>query len=127
MYISSSDSSNFHPSNEPHNFVIELPRTYFGVKRIALLEFSCQSFTEPLYVFCDLVDRSLVHDQALAVLRYINEPGEIQNPLFVNTTQVSFNRIAFQVVSSRDMNDAINIGEVHLILALEDSNENEGE
>ena len=118
MYISSSDSLAYHPLNEPSSFSIELPGPYNNVKRIALLEFGCKNFIESVYVLCDLVERNLVHDDSRAVLRYISDVGEIQNPLFVDTIRESFNRISFTVLT-QNMNEPTDLGAVHMILALD--------
>ena len=118
MYISSSDSLAYHPLNEPSSFSIELPGPYYNVKRIALLEFGCKNFNESVYVLCDLVERNLVHDDSRAVLRYISDVGEIQNPLFVDTIRESFNRISFTVLT-QNMIEPTDLGAVHMILALD--------
>lgn len=118
LYISSRDSLNYHPLNMPWNFVIELPTTYRKVKKIALLEFSADNFHEPLYVICDLVKRSFVHDTEQAVLRYISVPGELQNPFYLDTIRENFIRVQFNIVTGNLVN-ASYLSHVHMVVALD--------
>lgn len=119
MYISSSDSLRFHPQNKPSHFVIELPRAYENFKRAALLEFSCENLFEPVFVLCDILERSLAHDQERAVLNYVSSTGSIQNPLFVNTLRDTFSRVIFKIVT-KEFTEPNDLGYVHMIIALED-------
>ena len=76
VYISSSESSQYFPDNQPSRFTIKLPETLrlHGKWQIALSEIqypSIQKKPEQLLILCDLCQYSIVGDTRLPILRRI--------------------------------------------------------
>ena len=120
-WASSSDFLEFYPGNVAAQFIIELPGTFYDVNRIALIEFGCEGLYEPVYILCDVLQRSLVHDRLQPVLCYISSSaaaGAVQNPIFVDTIRSSFQRMRFSIVT-KNFEEAPGLFNAHLTLALD--------
>lgn len=76
LTLTSTDSLIYHPSNTATDFTVELPRTIEGKFTCALLDFSCTSMSEHLYIFTDICEPEYVHNSILPLLRIVAEPGE---------------------------------------------------
>ena len=91
LTISSIDSLDIHPSNSNYDFTVELERTIYGQFSIALVEIFCNQIPEELYVFCDIVEPSFVHDKMLPLLRVVRQPNE-----FIHLHQIRSSRALIQ-------------------------------
>ena len=76
IFLKSTDSLDYYPSNGSHCFTVQLPETLYldgdDVWYCALRDFTCTLTTPtPLYVYCDLVQQSIVLDRKLPIIQYI--------------------------------------------------------
>ena len=88
IFLKSSDSLKYYPSNMPHYFTVELPETIYldgdDVWYCTLRNFTCElSVPKALYVYCDLVQQSFVLDRKLPIIQYIpkNKDGQCDREL----------------------------------------------
>ena len=70
IFLKSSDSLKYYPSNTPHYFTVELPETIYldgdDIWYCTLRNLNCElSVPKSLYVYCDLVQQSFVLDRKL--------------------------------------------------------------
>ena len=82
VYISSSDSTNYFPDNQPSKFTVKLPETLRLHEKwqLALCEIqypSIQNKPDQLLILCDLCQDSIVGDKRLPILRRMTfeDPG----------------------------------------------------
>ena len=115
LYISSSDSKNLFPENTAANFTVELPSFLIGIKSMALLEFHCHGFSQPLIVFCDVVKSSYIANSMLPVLRIVNNVGEVGNVQPVQTTRSDVIRLTFKILDL-SLSPLPNLEAVRLVL-----------
>ena len=106
LFISSSDSSSFHPENKIYNFIVELPEriNLLGKWQVALCDFHLSEGTsEMLYIFSDLWDYSYVRDSVQPILQIIYPHGsEKKNYMFprffyIPITNNNFTRLNFYI------------------------------
>ena len=98
MFLTSLDSSQYHPTNQTYNFTVELPQTLEGAFTCALLEFFSQSLNnEELYVYCDICESSLTRDRMLPLIRIVPEVGEVNIPYFLKITRPIVQRIRIYI------------------------------
>ena len=92
VYISSADSTDYFPDNEPSKFTVKLPETLRlrGKWQLALCEIQYPSIQkkkkkpEQLLILCDLCQDSIVGEKRLPVLRRMRyeEPGNTSFGIF---------------------------------------------
>ena len=116
LFITSADSQNLFPDNNGNKFTVELPTFLKGVKYVALLEFYCDSFFEPLFLFCDIVKSSYAVNSMLPILRVVNTVGEVGNVMPVKTTRDDIIRITFTITDLNLQVPAHDLGAVRLVL-----------
>ena len=109
IFMKSTDSLNYFPSNTNHHFTVELPEAVYldgnDVWYCALRHFTCE-LTSPmaLYVYCDLVQQSFVLDRRLPIIQYI--------PKYTRETRVTEtydSSMAFKVTRSTITNITVYI------------------
>lgn len=118
LYLSSLDSKECHPLNNSYDFTIELPKIIEGNYIFSLLEFSCHEMPEELYIFCDLSEQHLVHDQMLPIIRIVKQPGEFLTQYYSPVSRRIIQRVRIYI---RDRNFSVpiyDIGPVRCTLAL---------
>ena len=120
LNLSSTDSLNYHPENTTYDFTVELPRAIEGNFECALLEFSCTSVGEDLYVYTDICEPQYVHDSLLPLLRVITEPGEITLAHYKTVSRKVLQRVHIYIRNKQfEIPTHTLIGPVRITLALE--------
>ena len=74
IFLSSIDSSNFHPNNKAYHFTVEIPErtSLSGEWEVGICHFYASTVTnETLYLFSDIVDYSYVRDSMQGILRLL--------------------------------------------------------
>ena len=99
LFLSSTDSTDLFPDNTSTQFTVELPSFIMGVTSIALMEFHCSNYNEPLFVFCDTVKSSHVKSTLLPVLRIVNSLGEVGNDYSIPSTRSDVIRLKFKIMN----------------------------
>lgn len=100
LFISPSDSISIHPANTNTDFIFELtkPLLLEGVWSFGLVAILFDNKqTENLYIYCDLVDCSVVHDKSAPLLRIVKKSEEYSYPLYLPITRNTIERIRFTV------------------------------
>lgn len=75
LFLNSNDSTNFHPSNKPDDFIVSLPKPYVldGCWECGLLEMNMQLsndiYLSRVHVCCDIIEDSYVRNNMLPILR----------------------------------------------------------
>lgn len=75
LFLNSNDSTSFHPSNNPDDFIVTLPKPYVldGCWECALLEMNIQLINDialpRVHLCCDIVEDSYVRNNMLPILR----------------------------------------------------------
>lgn len=103
IYLCSTDSLEYHPTNTTWDFTMELPQTLYGHWQCALGEISYTSITEELVVFSDFCEASCINDRIMPVLRVVSQSGEIERLQFVPLNLINVQRIRIYV-RDRNMN-----------------------
>ena len=116
LFISSGDSIHLFPDNSGSKFTVELPTFIEGVKYVALLEFHCDAFFEPLFLFCDIVKSSYAVNSMLPILRVVNTVGEVGNVMPMQTTRDDIIRITFTITDLNLKAPTHDLGAVRLVL-----------
>ena len=85
FHLSSEDSKNFHPSNTPLDFTVELPAPLYleGEWEVALLDIDFDDWLSDLYVFCDMCKHSVYEGILQPVLRRVPKFGLDTMPQYV--------------------------------------------
>lgn len=86
LFLSSDTCTNIHPSNNPWEFTIDLPKllNVSGDWGCALTEIQYDGGnSEDLYVFCDICEFSCVNGALLPLLRVVNSPALFHTPYFI--------------------------------------------
>lgn len=112
IFISSDDSTNYHPTNSPSQFCVELPQTLNlpGVWYCALTDIQLKGSApvfEEMNVVCDLCEHSYIRNNLQPILRRIPGEGKKRttysfSPLYyfkVSCDQV--NRININILDSK--------------------------
>lgn len=116
LFLTSNDSRELFPSNNSTNFTIELPSFLVGVNSVSLMEFHCETFLEPVFVFCDVVRSSHVKDSLLPVLRLISTIGEVSNSFPIASSRSDIIRLTFKIMSLDLTPPHYDLGTVRLVL-----------
>ena len=82
-FLNSSDSLSLHPDNTSIDFTVELPRGIKAEECALSSIYYDESFTERLYVLCDICEHSSAHDTTLPILRLVQDPGEVNNLQYI--------------------------------------------
>lgn len=75
LFLNSNDSTSFHPSNNPDDFIVTLPKPYVldGCWECALLEMNIELINDidlpRVHLCCDIVEDSYVRNNMLPILR----------------------------------------------------------
>ena len=93
LYVSSTDSMEYHPTNTSWDFTIELPKTLFGSWKCALADISYSDYSGAVYVLADICKQSYVKDTTLPVLRRVSNSGEIKNLNYITVTRRNIQRV----------------------------------
>ena len=96
------DSKHFFSSNDPFDFILELPETIYstGNSSLALLDHNITvDFIGELYVYCDIIQNSLVNGDQLPLLRIIKNKRDnsFTFPYFIKLNIDHFKRIRFYI------------------------------
>ena len=102
LNLSSRDSKTYHPNNSSYDFTVELPWPIEGLFKCGLMEFTCASMVEDLYVFTDICEPEYVHDKMLPLLRIVTEPGELGVPHFKPVSRQVIQRVRIYIRSFDD-------------------------
>ena len=91
LFVSSADSKSYFPQNCPSDFSIQLREIIHleGDWTCSLRAIKCVTTTDTdLYVFCDLLEESYVHDTKLPILQYVpGKQGKVVRDFDCNTSQ----------------------------------------
>ena len=118
VFVASTDSLDYHPSNVPHDFTVELPDTIIGKYSCVLLDFYCLNITEELYVFCDICEQSYVKDHKLPLMRIITHTGEVTIPYYTPVTRRNIQRMRIYIRNKDLEAPALDIGPVRCTIGL---------
>ena len=118
IYLNSEDSKTIFPENNSFDFTVDLSKILTGRFLIALADFNCENFTEPLFVFCDIVNTSFMFDQYLPVLRRVYKNGEVQNLQYHRASRNSIQRVRVYIRDQQLNTPTTSIGRVTCLLKL---------
>lgn len=118
IYLSSTDSTNVFPDNNSFDFTVDLNRNISGRFLVALSDFYCENFNEPLYIFCDIVNTSFIHGQYLPALRLVHANGEAINLQYHKASRNSIQRIRVYIRDKDLKLPSLPIGRVSCVLKL---------
>ena len=108
VYLSSSDSPQFYPENDPYEFTVELPEilTLEGNWHCALISFA-QPTSEDVTIFCDILDYSFIQDTYKPVLRQLSEQdvyfADFPNLHYVKVKDFAVKRIKISILKSTNL------------------------
>ena len=119
LFLSSTDSLEYHPNNVSHDFTVELLQEMQGSFRIALCEIMFTSVTEDLYIFCDIAGQSQVKDELHPLLRIVSAPGEFSSLYFHKVSTPVFRRIRIYICNADMKEPTVNIGDVRCTLLID--------
>lgn len=119
LFISSTDSLDFHQTNSSFDFTVELPQTLTGSYKVALAEFYCTNQLEDLYVLSDVCEQSYCLDQMLPLMRIVHQPGECSNMYFLKVTRSDVQRIRIYIRNADLEIPSTDIGRVRCTLVFE--------
>ena len=107
--------------NTGYDFMIELPRTLElqGEWSCAVLEVSLEKpLTEILYLYCDIIENSLILGKPLPLLRSFQESIEYAIPVYVPVIVDEIKRINFKIRDIDDKKSDIKIDEAVYMIHL---------
>ena len=125
LHLSSSDSKDLYPQNNPYDFVTELPLSidtdednwYCG-----LVAFVQSRSTDDVTVLCNIVDTSYIRGKYRTVLRQINNTGtyfgDVSNIQYMGVRVPRINRIHIQIVDSVTMEPLTPVADTETRLVL---------
>ena len=119
LFVSSTDSLEYHPNNVAHDFTVELLQEVRGPFRIALCEIMFTSVTEDLYIFCNIAGQSQVNDEMHPLLRIVSAPGEFSSLYFHKVSSPVFRRLRIYIRNADMKEPTVNIGKVRCTLLIE--------
>ena len=122
LSASSTDSLNYHPSNGPNRFTIELPEiiTLKSGWSLAITDIYLQdSKSHPLYIYCDICEQSIHKGELKPILKVIY-PDCVQfgNLHYVTVKNTSINRIEVYIKGGESGLEDILVKPVFMILHL---------
>ena len=100
VYVSSKDSSAEHVDNTNFDYLYELPLELDleGSWSCALLEIILEKkINTCFYVYCDIVQNSVVHGKMLPILRVIRDTNQYEKPYYVPLVVNSVKRIRIYI------------------------------
>lgn len=121
MYISSTDSLNYHPANSTWDFTIELPRILSGCLHVALSDIKYTASVGGLIVCSDICKESYIKDGHMPILRRVSEPGEIDRLQFVPITRTQVQRFRIYVFDNKLEVPADDIEQLQCTLIFKDA------
>lgn len=100
LYVSDTSSVSIHQNNLPHDFIYELPRSLdlSGQWELSLRQVFLKTintvFKQNLYVYCDIIEDSIVHGEWKPLLKVIRRtvPNESKDNIFVRVTVQNLSR-----------------------------------
>lgn len=89
VFLSSEDCKGIYTDNHPWDFRVDLHSTLHGQLKCALTEISLgtEEIDELLYVYCDIIKPSNVHENTLPLLRIVQGGIVLQNPYYFDVTR----------------------------------------
>lgn len=93
LFLSSTNSLQYHPDNTGTDFTVELPHVVHGQYECALSEIFYDNFQDDLYVYSDICEQNVVHNDYKPILRIVTQPGEVQSLYFMPVSRDSVQRI----------------------------------
>ena len=76
FFLSSTDSANIYPQNNPYAFTVQLPEiiTLTGKWTCSLVHYLCKlgKDVSAVYIMCDFISDSYIKDTKLPVLQYVH-------------------------------------------------------
>ena len=117
LFLCSTDSILYHPSNKSWDFTVELPHAIEGQWKCALGDISYNT-TENLYVFCDLCEQSYIRGGTLPILRYVTQPKEFTNLYYFNVNLSHIKRVRIFIRNNNMEIPSDDIGPVRCTLIL---------
>ena len=95
LYLSSEDSKDVYPKNEPWDFTVDLPQTIQlgGKWELALLDLKHDEWLANIFVLCDWCGQSTVRCKRLPVLRMVSQFGLESKIYYVPVIQPYLARI----------------------------------
>ena len=118
IFLNSTDSENLFPDNNSFDFTVDLERNITGRFLIALTDFDCENFTEPLFIFSDIINTSYINNSYSPVLKLVTKTGEQTNLQYHQTSRNSIQRIRIYIKDNRLNTPSTNIGRVSCVLKL---------
>ena len=85
FFLSSIDSSNFHPNIKPYNFTFEVPErtNLIGDWQVGICDFHASTVTnETLYLFSDIADYSYIRNSMQGIIRLLPQSNSNKYQLF---------------------------------------------
>ena len=97
IHLSSNDSKSLFPDNSGSEFIVELNSTISGMFEVALVDFQCPTILEDLYVLCDIITPSFLHDADVPVLRKVRTSGEPTHLHYFPVSRTDIKRIKITI------------------------------
>lgn len=126
LFVSPKDSEKLYPTNSSSDFIVELPQALDlqGTWVCGLIQvFLGKSPSKKLYLYCDLVEASVIQGKLLPVLRILStkKSEEYLNPLFLPITRNRIERVRFTIKNKSDelAKTVQDLGKEDIILVLE--------
>ena len=116
LYVCSTDSFKYHPTNSAWDFIIELPQSLAGCEYVALGEIQYSAYTGRLIVCSDICEESYIRDRSMPILRRVSQPGELDRLQFLRTTRSEIQRIRISILDEELQEPIENIGPVYCTL-----------
>ena len=122
LYISPTDfTGKQYPNNTQYDFIYELPHpvSLEGDWGCAIVEVLLKrKLSENLYVFCDIVDNSIVHGESVPLLRTIENKVEYLNPFYHKITLNKIKRLRISIRTKRNSIPVVNLSACTLVLEI---------
>ena len=102
IFLRSDDSVSTHPTNNPLEFLSELPKTVTadGNYTCALVECVITPDVSDSYIiYCDIVENSCVHGKLLPVLNIIDKSGTVDLPYYIPLSRGTIHRIRIRLLN----------------------------
>ena len=105
--------------NTQYDYIIEFPRTFSleGDWVCALVESSLKHDLESeLYLYCDVVDNTMVHGKNLPLVRTFQKSEKYTNPFYIPVTTSRINRIRFTIKDRKNITPNVDLKDFSFVL-----------
>ena len=124
MFINWQDSSEFHPSNNPNNFIVDLPKSLLleGKWEVALTDIKVKSSKKStFYLLSDICEESFLKGSRYPVLRRVySKEAEYNLPYYVDVNKSEVQSIRL-ILLDQNLNP-LNLSDIECTLHLRKKN-----